>query len=217
MWQGNNDCFEAEEREADGIVQAEQNANQELSLILQDQSESVCPQRLASAWMSEEKRDFLEKSIQLFGLVNTQLGDYTGHEIDTRIDEGPSGSDIENINNIVSRILNQNLISRIENPLLKGWKKPSAQGGMKKKGNDKATKRVFEKKAKKLRREISIAKGKLDRLSKNRKLTKKGRKNRELVTIWRGLRRNFEHPNYSLFANGNSRNTLYGLLKEEQD
>ena len=141
----------------------------------------------------------LEKPLQLFGSVNTQPSDYTGREINTPTKERPSGSDFDNINNVVTEIFNQNLISPIENPfgylwlancilyltvaaylLLKGWKKPSTQGGMKTKDSDKA-KRFLEEKAKELCRKISIAKSELEKLRKNRKLRKKGRKDRALL------------------------------------
>ena len=64
--------------------------------------------------------------------------------------------------------------------LLKKWKKPNVSGRPRKALNDKK-KKEYEEKAMNLRKVISIAKAKLERLRENRKLTKKGTKNRRLL------------------------------------
>ena len=64
--------------------------------------------------------------------------------------------------------------------LLKGWKKPRAQGEPRKNGSDRS-KKVFEELAVELRKNISMAKAELERLRENRKLTKKTKRNRTLL------------------------------------
>ena len=64
--------------------------------------------------------------------------------------------------------------------LMKGWKKqrndiPKAISKIEKE------KRVYEEKVKSIRRSISIAKAELERIKENRKITRKGRKNRKEV------------------------------------
>ena len=64
--------------------------------------------------------------------------------------------------------------------LLKGWKKPRTQGEPRKNGSDKS-KKAFEELAVDIRRKIAMAKVELERLRENRKLTKKGKRNRAIL------------------------------------
>ena len=149
--------------------------------------------------LSEGALELIEKSTQLLGLVNAHPGDYTGREIDIRTKQRPSRNDIDNINRAVTQLMSQNSISPIDNPfgylwlancvlystvaaflLLKGCKKPRAQGEPRKNSSDKS-KKVFEELAMELRRKISMAKAELERLRENRKLTKRGKRNRPLL------------------------------------
>lgn len=118
-------------------------------------------------------------------------------KIDTRTKEKPKNEDLRNINNAVEELMEQNNSSPENDPfnylwmanvvlyavivallLMKGWKKqrnaiPKTISKIEKE------KRVYEEKVKSLRRSISIAKAELERIKENRKITRKGRKNRK--------------------------------------
>ncbi|XP_068671379.1 uncharacterized protein [Montipora foliosa] len=139
----------------------------------------------------------LQSSQGILSSIQTNQGDFTMRKIDTRTKEKPKNEDLRNINNAVEELMEQNNSSPENDPfnylwmanvvlyavivallLMKGWKKqrndiPKTISKIEKE------KRVYEEKVKSLRRSISIAKAELERIKENRKITRKGRKNRK--------------------------------------
>ena len=92
--------------------------------------------------LSDDAHELLEASDQMIGTINTRMGDFVAREIDTRTKGKPTTSDIRNINNAITEMMQRNNISPTENPfeylwiancvlysvvtaflLAKGWKK----------------------------------------------------------------------------------------------
>ena len=119
----------------------------------------------------------------------------------TRTKERPTKSDLKSIHKVLETLMNQNRVSPIEDPfdylwiancalfsvvvaflLLKGWKKhKSGQPTITRTKLDDKWKIAYEKKVIETRSKISIAKAEMERIRENRKLTKRGRKNREML------------------------------------
>jgi len=65
--------------------------------------------------------------------------------------------------------------------LYKGWKKPASNRSSEHKSKRSKWQIIHEEKAGSIRKKISIAKAEIDRLKENRKVTKRGKKNREIL------------------------------------
>ena len=84
---------------------------------------------------TQGERELFEKSVQLYTLVNTHEGDYSNREIDTRIKQKPTQSDLKSINRVLKGLLEQKKTISLNNDpcvlysvvavflLLRGWKK----------------------------------------------------------------------------------------------
>ena len=144
--------------------------------------------------LSQEACKLLDKATQFFASVNSDLGDYKSCQIDTRTKEKPSGNDLENINKTVEELMQQNIISPVENPfgylwiancvlystvttflLIKGRKKEQSGLIRCRKGHSDKSRREFEEKATELRKRISIAKPEWERLRANKKSHQEGK------------------------------------------
>ena len=155
---------------------------------------------LSPVGLSEQTMELFNNANQLLALVIERPGDFTNRKVDTRTKRKPSKKDIQDINTVIAKLINQNKVSPTINPfgfiwlancvlysvvvgflLLKGWKKQGTGVGKSKRENQQRWKRELEGKVKDLRRKISIAKSEIDRLKENRKLTKKGKKNLTLL------------------------------------
>ena len=150
--------------------------------------------------LSDDACELLEASEQMIGMINTRMGDFVAREIDTRTKGRPTASDIRNINSAITEMMQRNNISPTENPfeylwiancvlysvviaflLAKGWKKQGPRKERSGEINNSKWKSVYEEKVKDARRKISIAKSEMERLKENKKITKKGKKNRALL------------------------------------
>ena len=150
---------------------------------------------------SEENSEIIElvesACIILASIVHPQ-GDLCERDVDTRIKEKPTNRDIDNINKAIGNVMKKNKVSEIDQQfvylwmancilyavvvaflLAKNWKK-NGNSQTKGRGKNKVFKRRenYDTHVKELRRRISIAKAEMERLQKNRKITKKGKKNR---------------------------------------
>ena len=141
----------------------------------------------------------LQSSQDILSSIQTNQGDFTMRKIDTRTKEKPKSDDLRNINSAVEELMEQNSMYPENDPfnylwmangvlyavtvaflLMKGWKKKRnyIPETISKTGKEKC---VYEEKVKSIRRSTSIAKAELERVKENRKITRKGRKNREVL------------------------------------
>ena len=72
--------------------------------------------------LPEGARGLFEASDQLYGTINICMGDFTPHEIDTRIKEKLSTRDFGNINAIITELMSKNDISLIGELFSYMWK-----------------------------------------------------------------------------------------------
>ena len=147
--------------------------------------------------LSKDTNDLIDSSNLILALVNTSPGEFGEREFDTRIKERPTKYDLDNINQTIAELMKHNQASAGENPLSylwiancvlysvvvafllnKGWKKQRSgtpAGGASK---QQKWKRVYEERVVEVRKKISIAQAELERIKENRKITKKGKRNR---------------------------------------
>ena len=139
-------------------------------------------------------------------------------KIDTRTKEKLKSEDLRNINSAVEELMKQNSMSPENDPfnylwmangvlyavsvaflLMKGWKKQRNDIAVtiSKTGKEKC---VYEEKVKGIRRSISIAKAELERIKENRKITRKGRKNRKELRL-KSVRQSRPQPLLTLWKN----------------
>ena len=149
--------------------------------------------------LNQQTCDLIDSSNVIFARVNTQPGEFGERDIDTRIKERPTKGDLNNINLAIIKLMEQHQVSPRENPfsylwivncvlysvvmaflLNKGWKKQRSgtSGGARKQHK---WKREYEKRVLEVRKKISIAEAELMRLKENRKITKKGKRNRAFL------------------------------------
>ena len=148
--------------------------------------------------LSQDTRDLIDSSNLFLARVNISPGEFGEREFDTRIKERPTKRDLDNINQTITEIMKQ--ASPWENPfsylwiancvlysvvvaflLNKGWKKQRSgtpAGGASK---QQEWKRVYEKREVEVRKKISIAQAELEHIKENRKITKKGKRNRAVL------------------------------------
>ena len=152
--------------------------------------------------LTQGERELFEKSVQLYTLVNTREGDYSNREIDTRIKQKPTQSDLKSINRVLKGLLEQKKTISLNNDpfahlwlvncvlysvvaaflLLKGWKKdPKDKLDKQRVYNGEKWKKNYLDEMGEIRKNISIASAEVNRVKENRKLTKRGRKNRALL------------------------------------
>ncbi|KAK2549053.1 hypothetical protein P5673_030549 [Acropora cervicornis] len=128
--------------------------------------------------LTTPEKELFERSSQLFASVNASEDDYSNRAIDTRIKQTPTKSDLKTINKPTVSSLYSVVVTFL---VSKGWKKDP---------KDKATRRAHENDSWRnkfleivgeVRKKLSIATAELSRIKENRKLTKKGEKNRSLL------------------------------------
>ena len=121
-------------------------------------------------------------------------GDFCERDVDTRVKEKPTNRDFENINKAIENVMEKNKVSEIDQPFVYLWmancilyavvvafllaKNWTKNGNSQAKGRGKNKKKTYDTHVKELRRKISITKAEMERLQENRKITKKGKKNR---------------------------------------
>ena len=161
--------------------------------------EGTSPEGSASP-ISQEACVLLESSIIILGQINTHQVEYHNREFDTRIKEKPTKCDIENINQALQELMKQQNVFPADNPfcylwitncvlysvvvaflLHKGWKKQGPKRQSSCVSKQQKRKRVYEEKVEEIRKKISIAKAEVERLQQNRKLTKRGKRNRAIL------------------------------------
>ena len=111
-----------------------------------------------------------------------------------------NNGDLENINKVIMELMKQCRVSPTDNPfsylwiancvlysvvtaflLHKGWKKQGSNNSSVHKRKRSKWQIIYEGKAGSIRKRISIAKAETDRLKENRKVTKRGKRNREIL------------------------------------
>ena len=132
----------------------------------------------------------LQSSQDILSSIQTNQGDFTMRKIDTGTKEKPKIDDLRNINSAVEELMEQKNSSPENDPFNYLWMAnvvlyavivaflypndiPKTISKIEKE------KRVCEEKVKSIRRSISIAKAELERIKENRKITRKGKKNRK--------------------------------------
>lgn len=71
--------------------------------------------------LNQQTCDLLDSSNVIFARVNTQQGEFGEREIDTRIKERPTKSDLNNINLSIIKLMEQHQVSPRENPFSYLW------------------------------------------------------------------------------------------------
>ena len=179
--------------------QEEADQNLHTPLNAHRESEIASPVGIPNV-LNEDARGLLESSAQILASINSSPGDFTNREIDTRTKKRPTGEDIENIDKVIGELMKQNVVNPSENSfsylwlancviysvvvaflLLKGWKKQRSSQTHGPRRKEQKWKTAYEEKVHEIRKMISIAKAELERLRENRKITKKGRKNRNIL------------------------------------
>ena len=166
---------------------------------LHEESFHQSQENIGFATTNTQVNEILDLAQPIFDLIVTSQGDFSNRTIDTRTKEKPTCTDINNINDACSLLLlrqRNNTESPRDDPfhylwlvncvlyavvaaflLNKGWKKISAG---KKRSVDKDKDRL-ESQVKEIRRKLSIAQAEMDRIKKNQKITKKGKRNRKIL------------------------------------
>ena len=144
---------------------------------------------------SQEANELIGLASPLYDLIVAVPGDFSNRLIDTKTKEQPTSADIQNINDACGRLLCSKTTGSPHNDpfshlwvidcilytvvaeflVNKGWKKEHS-------GNSRVAEKdkdVLEKQLKEIRRKLSIAKAELDRIKKNGRITRKGRRNRK--------------------------------------
>ncbi|KAK2570691.1 hypothetical protein P5673_004379 [Acropora cervicornis] len=181
------------------VESSDQNANElrrRESANLHTESTQDPVEEIVNTLTTPEKELF-ERSSQLFASVNASEGDYSNRAIDTRIKQTPTKSDLKTINKVINGLVAQNKVVPGENPFAYLWLANCVlysvvvtflvSKGWKKDPKDKATRRTHENDSWRnkfleivgeVRKKLSIATAELIRIKENRKLTKRGKKNR---------------------------------------
>ena len=177
------------------ILVNEQSLHNSSLLLVNDQRDGPLGEERT---MDNQTRELMDSTMDIFATVSARDGLFTSREIDTRTKEKITKKDTETINNVVYKMLEEKTTSPIERPfeylwmvscilysavvaflLSKGWKKYPTDRPRVVQDKDTKEKEKYQKEAGAIRREISIAKAELERLQENRKISKKGKKNRE--------------------------------------
>ena len=150
--------------------------------------------------LNTPEKELFERSSQLLASVNASEGDYSNRAIATRMKQTPTKSDLKTINKVINGLVVQNKVVPGENPFAYLWLANCVlysvvvtflvSKGWKKDLKDKATRRAHENDSWRdkfleivveVRKKLSIATAELSRIKENRKLTKRGKKNRSLL------------------------------------
>ena len=145
----------------------------------------------------QEMCRLLEPANRIMEIISTHPGDYSQRDIDTRTKETPSPKELEEINQAVKLLMERYEVTPTQSPfgflwlancvlysvvcaflLMKGWKKQVPIKAERSQDTKEKLKRIYDQEAGKIRKQLSIAKAEIERLKENRKITKKGRKNR---------------------------------------
>ena len=149
---------------------------------------------------NERVNGLSESPVQILVSINSNPGDFTNREIDTRTRKRPTGEDIENIDKVIGELMKQNAINTSENPfsylwlancvvysvvvaflLRKGWKKQRSSQTYGPRRKEQKWITAYGEKVHEIRKMISMAKAELERIRENRKITKKGIKNGNIL------------------------------------
>ncbi|KAK2568094.1 hypothetical protein P5673_008026 [Acropora cervicornis] len=191
-----------ENAEIVAVESSDQNANElrrRESANLHTESTQDPVEEIVNTLTTPEKELF-ERSSQLFTSVNASEGDYSNRAIDTRIKQTPTKSDLKTINKVINGLVAQNKVVPGENPFAylwlancvlysvvvtflvsKGWKKDPKDKATRRTHKNDSWKNKFLEIVGEVRKKLSIATAELSRIKENRKLTKRGKKNRSLL------------------------------------
>ena len=176
------------------------NVNKDLETGNLNFNKSEVPEETEQTTVNAEVECLLSKASIVYASVIETPGEFQNRKVDTRIKQKPTKTDITNVNTTIDLLVKQHL-SSIQNRstldvfwklwivnsilysvvtallLTKGWKKQS--NGVKKRETSRKMESEYIQLASELRKKISIAKAELGRIQENRKITKKGKKNRQ--------------------------------------
>ena len=102
--------FEIEESTTPNSNSQEAGPNLHTPLNAQRESEIASPVGIPNA-LNEDARGLLESSAQILASINSNPGDFTNREIDTRTRKRPTGKDIENIDKVIGELMKQNVVN----------------------------------------------------------------------------------------------------------
>ena len=178
-------------------VEGFQNANTGDQDLHMEESEAVPDERPS---LSSEARELLKSATNVYIHIHPCEGDFSNRTIDTRTKGTPTKGDHENINKVITELMKQCRVSPTDNPfsylwiancvlysvvtaflLYKGWKKQGSGKSSKHKSKRSKCQKAYEEKAVCLRKKISMAKSEIERLKENRKMTKRGKRNRAIL------------------------------------
>ena len=148
--------------------------------------------------------EILEGVTSILASISPIIGEFGRRNIDTRIKQRPTRTDVKNINAAIDVLMRREVEHSIDpttNPfgylwmancilysvvaaflINKGWKKESGiKVQTKRKTSGQTMKEAFLTQATELRKRISIATAELDRIKKNKKITKRGKRNRAML------------------------------------
>ena len=189
-----------ENAEIVAVESSDQNANElrrRESANLHTESTQDPVEEIVNTLTMPEKELF-ERSSQLFASVNAS--EYSNRAIDMRIKQTPTKSDLKTINKVINGLVAQNKVVPGENPFAylwlancvlysvvvtflvsKGWKKDPKDKATRCTHENDSWRNKFLEIVGEVRKKLSIATAELSRIKENRKLTKRGKKNRSLL------------------------------------
>ena len=150
--------------------------------------------------LCQETKLLLDSAIKIFDSIKSEPGEFMNRDIDTRTKERPSQREIENINKAITE-LTKTTSFQTNDPFVylwiancalyavtvafllhKGWKKQKSSTSQTTQNNyQNKMKAKYERKVSEMRKKISIAAAEVERLKANKKITKKGRRNRAVL------------------------------------
>lgn len=148
--------------------------------------------------------EILEGATSILASIGPIIGEFGRRNIDTRIKQRPTRTDVKNINAAIDVLMRREVEHSIDpttNPfgylwmancilysvvaaflINKGWKKESGiKVQTKRKTIGQTMKEAFLTQATELKKRISIATAELDRIKRNKKITKRGKRNRAML------------------------------------
>ena len=115
----NHDVVNAETQNANllenGTQVSEPRREALANLHIQDHSEEIINT------LNDSQRELLEQSPLLLALANTREGEYSKRNIDTRIKQKPSKSDLKSINNVIIALMEREKATPTDNPFKYMW------------------------------------------------------------------------------------------------
>ena len=161
---------------------------------------SSTPEVPVESSLNNEALKIAHKAKIIFSSICDVPGGYAHRLLDTWIKDKPTIRDLTNTNKVISELKSQEATLPAANPfkllwmvnclvyfvfaaflLLKGWKKEINPSRTSRRSEKEKYKRIYLEKVCQTRKQISVTKTELEKIEENRKLTKRGEKNRRLL------------------------------------